>query len=119
MLQWQCQLLRAVFQRARACRDLQQYGHQMAHVKRFAYVLIHTGCQAGQAVAGHGIGGHGHDGQGLQAQFLADLAGGTIAVQHRHLDVHQDHIKGGLGGGHRIHANLAVGRQGHQRALGT
>ena len=80
-------------------------------------MLVHAGRQTGCAVAGHGVGRHGNDGQFGQAQFGTNVAGGTETVHHRHLQVHQHGVKHGLSAGDGFRAELAIDRQGHQRAL--
>ena len=81
---------------------------------------VHAGGQAVIAVRGQGIGGHGNDGQRGQLQLLAHHAGGGKTVQHRHLDVHQHGVEllGRCRCRNRVHAQLAIGRQRHQGALG-
>ena len=98
--------------------DANQQRHQVGQIKRLAHVLAHARRQAGLAVAGHGVGGHGHDGQVRQPQLFADDSGRTIAVQHGHLQVHQHRIKLRRRRGHGLHAELAIGRHGDNRAFG-
>ena len=82
-------------------------------------MVVHARSQAGRAVRGHGVGGHGDDGQLAQAppQVLANGACGGVAIHHRHLDVHQYHIKRDARTGHCGHAQLPVLGQHHHGAL--
>ena len=66
---------------------------QFCHVHGFGNIIIHAGGQTHFAVALHRVGGHGNDprvGQ-FPLQFkLADHSRGLVAVQLRHLAIHQD-----------------------------
>ena len=48
----------------------------------------------------------------MLVDHLADLAGGIQPVQHRHLQVHQDHVEGLLG--HSLDRLPTVAHHGHQ-----
>ena len=57
-------------------------------------MVVHACGQAGLFVAFHRVGRHGHNGQIVQTVDLAQGVGGLKAVHHRHLQIHQHHIKG-------------------------
>ena len=79
-------------------------------------MLIHARRNAGIAVTGHRIGRHGDDREMRQAQFVPDDPGGRIAVEHRHLYIHQYDIKLRGRGRHSIHSELTIGCQRHDSA---
>ena len=62
----------------------------MVRVDRFRDVVVHAGGETVQAVFIEGIRRHGEDRCRCVSGQGADPAGGFEAVQHRHLDVHQD-----------------------------
>jgi hypothetical protein len=58
-------------------------------------MVVHAGAQAALTFVLQRVGGERHDGQGAEALPAANQARCAMAVEHRHLDVHQDQIKSG------------------------
>ena len=71
-------------------------------------MVVHARSQTGFAVHGHGIGGHGHNRQCGEPQVLANHSGGSKAIHHRHLQVHQHDVKCRSGCGQGFHRLLAM-----------
>ena len=81
-------------------------------------VIVHPRLQAALAVAGHGVGGHCDDRQSRTAGFCffgTPVARGGVAIQHRHLAIHQYdvHVTSGAGQAvparHRPHCGPRTG----------
>src|SRR5574343_882044 len=73
-------------------QPLEQGGVEQFGVDRLGDVVVHTGFQAGLAVFVEGIGSHGQDRCCQAVGQSADQAGGSQAIEYRHLHVHQDGV---------------------------
>ncbi|MDV7393781.1 hypothetical protein RZS08_20555, partial [Arthrospira platensis SPKY1] len=56
-------------------------------------MCIHARLEASLAVGDRSIGRHGQHRQPIELQAIPDALGGPKTVQHRHLHIHEDHIK--------------------------
>ena len=58
-------------------------------------MLVHAGPESLLHILRKGIGRHGNDGKliGIGGMKLPDGPGRLVAVHHRHLDIHKDHIE--------------------------
>ena len=60
-------------------------------------MVVHPGISAGDAIGSHGVRGHRDNGQALHSAVAPDLAGRRIAVNVRHLDIHQYRVERRIG----------------------
>jgi hypothetical protein len=84
--------------RAIAWQPLQQLGVELLRFDRLGDKVAHSCSVAGGTVLVEGIGRHGQNRDFGAAGQEPDRARRIQAVQHRHLDVHQDKVVGDVGG---------------------
>ena len=68
--------------------------HQVIQVKGLAHMVVHASGQTCIAITGHGIGGHGNNRQCGLTQAAANGPSGSKTVHHRHLQLHENHVRG-------------------------
>jgi hypothetical protein len=82
----------AAIQGSAALSELRQHAHQVLQSEGLGEEIVHAGLETfGPAELGHGSGqrDHRHPGQAEYRLLQANLAGGLVAVHHRHPAVHQ------------------------------
>ena len=90
---------------------------ELIDIERFRDVFVHSCGKAFLPVAFHSMSGHGYyrDVSRILFFMLADQPRRFKTIKHRHLDVHQNQIKGVTAKG--FHSLLAVGRNDHNMAV--
>ena len=74
--------------------------HKEGGFDRLREPPLHAERETALELLGHGVGRHREDGKGCKPGLRAESERGCVTVHHRHLEVHQHHIKGRLLGTH-------------------
>ena len=90
----------------RPFQPVRQCSRESSRVDGLREVVVHARGQAALALALDGGGGHRDDGHPVVGLAVADLAGGGVPVEDRHLHVHEDRVPATLGPG--VHPGAAV-----------